>query len=154
MVVSIGFVDRDNNHGALSYNAPVTALVADVYADAQNVAAKVAAISDATLKNISISYGATEYNPAQPAEASDVERKGVFTFRDAAGFSSITSVPSIKNTLVIDGTQIINAADADVAAFVLAMTGATLVAPPISLHGQDLQNLARARKTHRKSTKG
>jgi hypothetical protein len=138
----------------MSYNVAPNTLLADAFTDANVMAAKVAAISDATLKSISVSWGAVEFNPAQPVEAADVERKGVFTFRDTNGHTTITSVPSIKNTVVFDGTNVIDAANVDVAAFVLAMTGTTLASPPITLYGGDLVNLARARKNHRKSTKG
>jgi hypothetical protein len=153
--VEVAFIDRDNNKGSTAFYLPATTLLADAITAAGQYATLVAAISDATYEGYSISTGAHESAQAQPPETADVERKGVFTFTDSAGFSSIMSVPSIKNTVVIDGTNKIDDADTNVTAFVAGVvTGAGLAARAISYHGVSFASVRRSKKSHRKSSKG
>jgi hypothetical protein len=152
--VDVTLRDRDRNDGSISVHVPGATAEADLIDYVEDVLIPaVNALSDAEVIGYSIGKTASDPVAATPAEASDVERKGVFTFRDAEGFTVTVSVPSIMNTLVVDNTNQIQATGAP-ADFVTAMvTGADGVAAS-TRRGIDLTALAAAKKTHRKSSKG
>lgn len=155
--LTLTFQDRDNNKGSVEFRVDATVDIADLYAAIPaTIVPAVAALSDAVLVGWTIAQRATETAPATAAEASDVERKGVFSFADADGRPVIVSVPSVLNTLVVDGTNVLNTAATAVADFIDLMTdGAVLGAlQPISTAGEDVTRFVKAVKTHRKSSKG
>jgi hypothetical protein len=146
------FRDRDNNTATLTLYAPSLAVTEDVAAWASgDGAVLVQALSNAVLTNISVIQKYVEDAPATPAEASDVERKGVFSFNVEGAGHSTFRIPSFINEKVIDGTKFINTADTAVAAFIAAMVDSglfdtyqlgnfrgdpleTLVGPPYKTH--------------------
>lgn len=153
--ISISFRDRDQNNSSFQYNVPTSLTFAEIQVGALAVGAAAALISDATFTGYSVSTGGNETAPALAIEGSDVERKGSFTFIDAGNRPSTIQVPSISNSKVTDRTQEINQADAAVAAFIAAFTtGALLTARPTSVTGVDFDACTRAKKIHRKSSKG
>lgn len=128
-IVSVGtkainytFEDRDGNTATLTLYAPADVITEDVETWATTTgAALVQALSDSQIRSVTIVQSYEEDTIVQPVEASDVERKGVWDFKVAGGGHSTFRVPSIKNTLVIDGTKFINRADAAVVAFEAAV---------------------------------
>jgi len=153
--VSLSFRDLDKNEGTMTINVPVTTTIVEIDVAVAALRTIVEGLSDAAFVGYSIAYSAKETVPATPPEGSDVERKGSFTFTDGAGYSTSLQVPSIKNSLVVNETQNINRADVLVVAFETAMvTGALLTGRPTSNHGADLVSVSRAKKIHRKSSKG
>jgi hypothetical protein len=153
--VSLSFRDLDKNVGSLTINVPVTTTIAEINTAVAALRTVVDGLSDAAFIGYNISYSAVETEPATPPEGSDVERKGSFTFRDGAGYPTTLQVPSIRNSLVINETQNINRAAAEVIAFEAAMTSAVLLTGrPTSAHGADLVSTMRAKKIHRGSSKG
>lgn len=146
------FKDRDGNTATLTLYAPSLAVTEDVATWASGAGATlVQALSNAVITNISVTQKYIEDAPTVPVEASDVERKGVFSFNVEGAGHSTFRIPSIKNELVIDGTKYINQADTAVAAFIAAMLDSglfdtyqlgnfrgdpleTLVGPPYKTH--------------------
>lgn len=53
---------------------------------------------------------------------SDVENKGFFGFESAQGFASSVTIPTIKDSVVDDDTNLIDTSDSAVQSFVTAMT--------------------------------
>lgn len=153
---TISLIDRDKNTGSFSMKIADTVAASDIVAAfGSDIAAALGGLSDASVAGWTLTRSAQDPEYATPGESSDVERKGVFSFRDDQNNPVVVSVPSIKNTLVVDGTQVINSADALVTAFTnLFVTGALGVVRPISNAGNDVVRLATAKKTHRKSSKG
>lgn len=155
--ISLTLIDRDNNKSTMSLQTEalldITDLDAAVVAD---LIPAIQALSDAVVIAYTVSRTSRDLSYTQPGEVSDVERKGVFTFRDAGGFSSIVAVPSIKNTLIVDGTNVIDRTNAAVVDFAGIMLGGSLLgaSQPTSVHGNDLVAITKAVKTHRKSSKG
>lgn len=157
--VSISFIDRDKNRSNISFHVPVGdttvgALAADIEA---GLIPALQAISDAQINGWSIALTASERALiSPPAESSDVERKGVFSFRASDGSVYTCQVPSIKNTLVIDETNIVNRADPLVGAFIDAITDPAVLqlGKPSTYLGADLVNFEKARKMHRGSSRG
>lgn len=154
--VTLSLVDRDRNVSSMSLHVPDTADIADV--EAAVVASLIPAvqgISSAIVKSWSVSHSAVDDAAASDApEESDVERKGVFSFRAADGSAYTISVPSLKNTLVIDRTNLINTGDALTIAFLTAMITGGTGAPPSTYLASDLIQLDHARKMHRGSRRG
>ena len=157
--VTIGLIDRDKNQSSITFHVPVadttvTALASDIEG---GLIPAIQGISDALVNSYAISLTASENALiSPPLESSDVERKGVFTFRADNGATYICQVPSIKNSLVIDETNIINRADPLVSAFVSAITDPAILqlGKPSTYLGADLVNCEKARKMHRGSSRG
>lgn len=153
------FQDRDRNNSTMSINLPAALTFAAAETAALAFFNAAAATSDAVLYNYGLSKGATDYDllVALPPETSDVERKGVFQARAANGQIVKFEVPSIKNTLVVDGTNVILVADASVTAFIAAIldTGLGAGNSAVTNAGADLiANHGTPHKIHRKSSKG
>lgn len=155
---SVQFQDRDKNIGTMSFYIPGAQTYAQAYTLASNIATLALALSDAVLLSVQLSraaYDPTVGSTTLPAETSDVERKGVFSFKGDSPITSTTvNIPSVNNIFVVDGSNIINPADPAVQAFILAIT-AGAGAGPVSIHGDDItRHVPPAKKVHRKSSKG
>ncbi|MBL0830561.1 hypothetical protein JK320_25425 [Klebsiella pneumoniae] len=157
--VTISLVDRDMNKSTVRFHVPTgdttaTGLAAQVE---ESLIPAIQGISDAIVSGYSVSVQAEDPDAGNLApETSDVERKGVFSFRAANGGSFVCQVPSIKNTLVIDETNVINKADSLVTAFITAVTDPGLLAlgKPSTYLGADISQFVKARKAHRGSSRG
>lgn len=158
-VVTATFKDRDNNKGSFSFNLNSSLSNLALEEAALDIAAAGAGVSNALLVGLSInrSYVETTNIAAQAPEASDVERKAVYVFQTDEGQTVTVQIPSVDNTKVVDGTNILNPADAAVLAFstLFLDTGLGAANSPITVSGEDLTSLARpAYKRHRNSSKG
>lgn len=157
--VSVFFVDRDNNRGTTSVYYGSDNTVANIVAEVEGtLIPALAGMSDAVVDGWAINFGADDpaVSSANAPETSDVERKGSFVFKATNGQILSAQIPSIKNTLVVDGTNVINPADALTIAYVAAMTTAGVdgLLPTTNI-GSDIASLENpGRKIHRKSTKG
>lgn len=155
--LTLTFQDRDYNKGQIGFYVDNSVIIADILAAVDTIiVSRITALSDAVCIGWSISRGAIDNTPALAPEASDVERKGVFTFRGANNRPMSLQVPSIKNTLVIDRTNQINTADAAVAAFIGMMVDGTILGTvrPVTVTGADVTLFNSATKRHRASSKG
>lgn len=154
--LGLTFQDRDKNTSQMQLLLPDGIVIADVVAAIDGTfGALVGALSDAVLIGYSFSRGGFDYAAAQAPETSDVERKGSFSFRADNGQILRVTVPSIKNTLVVDGTNKINEADAAVAAFIdYVLNGVVGVLAPTTNAGGNPTQIVKAEKTHRGSSRG
>lgn len=153
------FQDRDRNTASMSIRLPGALTFAQAETAALAVFNAAAAISDAIFYDYNLSRGAMDFAQltALAPETADVERKGVFQCRAANGQTVKFEVPSIKNTLVVDGTNVLLASDTDVAAFIAVLqdTGLGAGNSPVTNAGSDLvANVGTPHKIHRKSSKG
>jgi phospholipase/lecithinase/hemolysin len=155
--VNVSFQDRDMNKGSVQLYVAASVLVADLISSlGSTIIPAIQALSDATVTGWSISRTAQENAPSLAAETSDVERKGVFTFRGANNRPVTMQVPSIKNTLVVDRTNQINTADPVVTAFTEMVTNGTILGltRPVTVTGSDVTVFVNAEKRHRGSARG
>lgn len=156
---SVTFQDRDKNTSNTSVLFPTGNTVANIIAELEEdlIPALVGA-SDAIVVGYSINFGATDYDnlALQAPETSDVERKGVFMFRAPNGQIGKMEVPSIKNTLVVDGTNVINMADPLAAAVETAIltAGVDGLQPSTNTGAAYTAREGTPHKIHRKSRKG
>jgi len=85
---------------------------------------------------------------------SDVQEKAFFAFRSVGGFLKTLTVPTILESLFVPGTKLLDQSDADVGAFITAMTdgidvsgfGGTGTVQPSTSHGEDLTDVEEARE--------
>ena len=156
--LTLSFIDRDKNRGSTEFFVDTANTVVEIIAALDvTIIPAVQALSDAVITGWSINSAAVDLAPATPAETSDVERKGIFPFQAANGASYTLQIPSIKNTLVIDGTNVIDLANAAVTTFVDMVVSDAILAlvRPRSYLGSDIGRLySTPTKKHRKSSKG
>lgn len=158
--VSLTYADRDRNTSKIGFHLPAALTFAQAGAAMSTVTSLIEPLTDAVLVAQSLVLGQYESTwPATPApESSDVERYADFSFIGAVKPARTTiRIPSILNTLVIDGTNTVNIADAAVAAFIAGFidTGLGVGNSPVTNSGVDLVSLgATPEKKHRFSAKG
>lgn len=157
--ITLTVYDLDNNASTLQWYTPSSTLFGDIETWAQETLVPAATLLlDVKLGDLIISHHYVTDTPGVPTEASDVERYALFSFRGDDKRQTFTQgLPSIKNSYVVDGANILNMADPDVAAYVAAV----IVSGPLSLlyattsRGEPLTQIAKAaEKRHRRSSKG
>ncbi len=88
MTLTLSLLDRDRNVGTLSFNINNGGLLAVIEtAITGTIIPAVQAITNAVVIAYTLTVGAHDYAAAAAPEESDVERKGVFSFRAANGAS-------------------------------------------------------------------
>ena len=149
--------DRDSNTSTLGFFVDSVNTVLEMEtAVADFYLPDLQALTDGSI----VSWGLTsvweDAAAALAPETSDVERKGVFSFRAANRAAFTMSVPSIKNSLVIDRTNLINPVDTAVSKFISDMLSSGLLAlvRPRTYLGSDIASFEKAEKHHRGSTRG
>lgn len=156
--INVTFEDRDGNESIVSFFAPGAAVTADVETFATGtLITRLSALSNATIRRVTMTHTFENDAFAQPPEESDVERKGVWVWQANDRSTSKNEIPSLKNTLVIDGTDTINTVHADVVAFFNMMvdTGLWDVYGMGNYRGVKLIGTKSApKKIHRASSKG
>lgn len=95
---------------------------------------------------------------AAAGSTADVEEKGQFQFQTVGGYYTTVNVPAISDTDVVDGSDVLDQTDADIAAFIAAMTaGLTLTdastVQPTDSREDDITTLVYARERFRASGK-
>lgn len=120
--MSLTLEDRDKNQSTITFHAPGAVVTADVETFALGtLATNIGALSNAGIRRISITHTYENDSFVQPPEESDVERKGVFVWVSDDRTTSKNEIPSLKNTLVLDGTDFINTTDSNVVTFMNMM---------------------------------
>lgn len=156
--ITVTWEDRDGNQSPVQFFVPEAAVTEDVETFATgDLVTTVGPLSDASIRRITITQVFENDSFAVPVEASDVERKGVFVWQAEDRTTSKNEIPSIKNTLVLDGTNKLNTADALISAFIAMMvdTGLIDVYGMGNYRGIKLIGTKSApQKIHRKSSKG
>lgn len=85
------------------------------------------------------------------AAGSDVEEGGLFVFKDANGFPATVRVPTLKESKVTAGSNVINTGDADVTTFVNQIVAGLAGTNPATSHGDDITALSSAKEKFKKS---
>lgn len=155
--VSVGFQDRDQNISATTVNYSSATSVTDLITEVEDVLIPaLQGISNASVISYRISLGANDLDAPVAAEASDIERKAVFQFQAANGAKTKIEVPSVNNSLVVDGTNILDLSNPAVTAvrdaFIVA--GADADQPTTSLGAVVTRMFGIPHKIHRGSSKG
>lgn len=154
--VSLTLIDLDWNTSSMTVHVPASSVIGTVetYVSGTLIPA-IQGISNAVVKSWSITRTAVDSAAVSDApEESDVERKGVFSFRAADGSAYVVNVPSLINDVVIDRTNLINTGDTLVVAFLDAITAGITGSLPSTYLGSDIVRIDHARKMHRGSRRG
>jgi len=151
--------DRDKNKGSMQlYVSTANTILEVITALDATIIPTFQGVSDMLVTGWNIgSTAELDDLSALAPEASDVERKGVFSYGCADGSSMVLQVPSFRNTLVIDGTNTINTTDAAVIAFndMIVSDAILALVRPRNYRGIDVNSLVKAPyKRHRASSKG
>lgn len=154
--VSITLIDLDWNTSSMTVHVPAASVIGTVETFVTGtLIPAIQGISNAVVKAWSISRTAIDNAAVADApEESDVERKGVFSFRAADGSAYVISVPSLLNSLVTDRTNLIITSDGLVTDFTDALTAGIAGSLPSTYLGSDIVRLDHARKMHRGSRRG
>lgn len=122
IVVTLSYRDNDNNTARSEYYIPSTNILSLAAATAVAVAliAIIQTLTDAVIEAYSIRFEAFETDGAvlDAPETSEVSRKGRFKFRTVARTTGVLEIPSIDNSLVVDGSNTISPLNPAVAAFI------------------------------------
>lgn len=155
--VTFNFQDDDLATASTSVDFPAGTAIASILTFAASYAALIKSVSDCAL----LGYNVTEefYDDSYPVAAagSDVEDKGVVTFRTANNGSKTFSWPGVLesillNTITPPGT-FIDLANVDVAALIAAMTTGLSSIQPSNNRGDDIRTVKEAYKQNRGSQK-
>lgn len=79
-----------------------------------------------------------------PVSTADLQEMARFAFRDAAGFLTSITIPTFPEVYFLAGTNQVDTAQANVAAFITAMEDGLAGTSPTSLHEDDLTALETA----------
>lgn len=154
--VTLTLIDLDWNTSSMTLHVPAASVIGTVETFVTGtLIPAIQGISNAVVKAWSISRSAIDNAAVVDApEESDVERKGVFSFRAADGSAYVVSVPSLINDVVTDRTNLITTGDALVISFLDAITAGIAGSLPSTYLGSDIVRLDHARKMHRGSRRG
>ncbi len=156
--VTIQLEDRDKNRSGVTLYYPSDTELTELVAIVAGAEAAIGLISNANIVGASINLPLVQntINVTAPEE-SDVERKGVFSFAttNPASYAKI-EIPSVDNALVVDGTNVLDASSAAVAAVIALFRFGVpgFAAPATNGVGFDITDFRSAYKRHRRSGKG
>lgn len=156
-LLTVELEDRDLNRSSVELRFSALLDITDfLTAIPAAVIPAIQGVSDAVVVGWSFSRQAVDPVPALAPESAEVQRKGVFSMQTDNGFTTHCSVPSIRNSLVIDRTNKINLADAAVVAFTNILTGVTLIgtAQVVSNRDENVVRVLDAEKRHKADSKG
>lgn len=154
-VYDIDFVFRDNNSKTSTVGAYVNAsiLYTDVLTGVQEIATRLQNASDAALVRYSISQSFRNTTPPVPPKTSEVERKLRIPLHTAEMENATAiEVPSPKFELEIDGTDVVDPANAIVVALLAALRNEGGILDTAQLtdnRGEDVTGTGRPFFTHR-----
>lgn len=156
--MAVTFEDRDTNQSTVDFYVPSAAITADVATFATgSLITTLTGLSNASIRRVTLSRTYENDAFVTPPEESDVQRKGVFSWVASDRTKSRNEIPSIKNTLVLDGTDFLNSGDPLVQALITMVVDEGL----IDVYGlgnyrgvKIVQMSSAPYKRHRKSVKG
>jgi hypothetical protein len=154
--VTLTLIDLDWNTSSMTVHVPAASVIGTVETFVTGtLIPAIQGISNAVVKAWSVTRTAVDNAAVTDApEESDVERKGVFSFRAADGSAYVVNVPSLINDVVIDRTNLIDIGDALVISFLDAITAGIAGSLPSTYLGSDIVRIDHARKMHRGSRRG
>jgi hypothetical protein len=153
--ISIIFTVRDNDGKSSTAEVQIAGatLPAAAVTFATALRALLAPLLDGIITGQSVIIGAYE-DAVGVIPRSDVEDKGLFNFFTSTGQRSSIALPSIKESVLQANNQDIDGTNADVAAFVNAMTLGLAGTQPAGAGGSDITGVASSYKQNRRSMLG
>lgn len=151
-VVGFGFIDNNENVARVSTRLPATLTAAEVDTRMVALGAALQDISDARLFTADATLSYFEDAPVAITPTSEVERKLVIPLgtEDTPNATEM-EVPSPRFTLEIDGTDVVNPADADLVVLLGLLTAGS-IGPgngSVTYYGADITRAGRPVIRHR-----
>lgn len=146
--ISLSFRDGEGHLFPLTLYRDNGALLADDIDDANDLAALIVAMTDCVLASVSIEYPLSS-SRTLPAGTVEGEVQAAFGFLHAEDGISRVTIPGFKPALKIAGTDLVDQAQTDVAAFITAMTSGSMN----DYRGAELESLAYAVEHYAKKRK-
>lgn len=143
-------LDETGSRSTVQFDVPQTTLADAALTAATAVRALLANITGCAIVSQTLTYSQFDTTPELPAAGSRAEKKGVFTFRTAAGKTVKYEIPGIEPGLVMTSGRI-NEDSPAVAALVAAITAADAVFS--DSNGVDLVSLSQAYERYRRTTR-
>jgi hypothetical protein len=143
-------LDETGSRSTVQFDIPKTTLVEAAFLGVGGLRALIATLTNCAVISQSVTYSQHDTTPEVPAAGSRVERKGVFTFRTAAGKTATYQIPGIIPDVVTNSGRIDEDRPA-VAAFVNALIAADVIF--CDSNGSDLTSLKEAYERYRRTTR-
>jgi hypothetical protein len=142
--------DETGSVGHLLIHVPYATLAAVAVTAADAISAVIEAVTGCAFLGYSLTYAKNETTPADPADGSRVENKGVFQWRTADGRSTTFTVPGIDEAVLnVDGS--IDRSNAEIIALVAVVEDVGAIFAGAS--GSDIVSLLSAYQRFSGSTK-
>lgn len=153
--ISIIFSVRDNDGKSSTAEVQIAGATAPAAAVtfANALRALIAPLLEGIITGQSVIIGSYE-DAIGAIPRSDVEDKGLFNFFTASGQRASIALPSVSEAILQANNQDIDGTNADVAAFVNAMTLGLAGTQPVGAGGTDLTSVSSSYKQNRRSMKG
>lgn len=154
------FRDDKGKSSSTKIRIPTSFTVAQAVEFAQDAAGLLAVASNGVITDVSLSVDVSAFGLGLKTVAgitADFFQKALFTMRSAVnGLFSKINVPTFNEDLVLAGTDQIDQADTDIAAFITALEdgiddGLGTFIQPIDLRGNAITEVSAAREVFRKS---
>jgi hypothetical protein len=156
--VNYSIEDEKGAKSTFAVYLPDSTLWADVLGFAASMAPLLEAMITGAIRGISVTVSVDLPSGLRvaPLATSDVEEGGRFIWASAGGFNTSGRIATFDEAAVVTGTRLIDTTgDADVAAFVSAMTtGLTVntnLVQPVDYRGADIEALISARESFQRS---
>ena len=150
ITVTYTFRDNDGKESTTEVLLPGATTAANAVTFANAARALLVLLSDAVCISQNVIIGSYE-NSIPTIPSSDVENKGVLLFGSANGLKSSIAIPSILESVLQGNNQDIDQSNADVSAFIDAMTLGLSGTQPVNASGSDLTSIKDAYKQNRRS---
>jgi hypothetical protein len=147
--VTFTMVDGSGSQGSVSFNIPAATTIADALTAANQLRPLITALTGCGVVAMNITYSSIETTPTGlAADYSRIERKGVFSFRTAAGKSVSYQIPGILDAIVLPDGRI-DEDVTEVSAFLVDL----VAAPWTDSNGVDLTALTSAFERYRRTSR-
>lgn len=147
--------DRDLNTSNLTTYALTANTIAELTADVDlRYIPAIQGMSNGVITRVTYSTTYEEDSNVLAPEESDVQRKGLFSYKAANGATYSIHIPSLRNTLVVDRTNVIDVSAGAGQTFNNLILDGGFVTRPVTYLGSDIRALLKAEKRHRGSTSG
>jgi hypothetical protein len=146
--IHVSFRDGEGHLFPMTLYRDDAGLLVDDTDDANDLVALIAALTDCVVASVSIEYPLASSRDL-PAGTVEGEIQAAFGFLHADDGISRVTVPGFKPALKISGTDLVDQANAAVAAFITAMTGGVMN----DYRGAELESVAYAVEHYAKKRK-
>lgn len=155
--VKLSFKDEAGKTGSTSFNLPSATTLANASLAVQEAIKLIDLITDGQITGATMSFPVVL--PAgiksTPADTSRIGLGALFDFNTSGGHSTKMNIPTRKESIITDGTDVVDVADDDVANFLAEMTagldltavGGSGTVSPSDTRGEDITSLDEAYET-------